>query len=172
MKAWRYQIREEVEIEASVEQVYAVAADPRMVPAYAPEIARIDVVKRLSDNIVLVRSHLKIARLTFACLYRHHHRPPTHYSGIEVRGRLFRGYFSLTFRPLGQKTLVSHTEGITSSIPGLARIIGLVYFRILARGGLGEELQRLKHLVESGEKPGGSFQSGRPASASPFPYQT
>jgi hypothetical protein len=150
MKVRRYQTREELEIDAPVEQVYAVAANPGSVPVYAPEIARIELVERLSDHSVLVRSHLKIARLTFACLYRHHHRPPTHYSGVEVRGHLFRGYFSLNFRPSGRKTIVTHTEGIASYIPGLALLLGFIYFRIVARGGLGEELKRLKLLVESG----------------------
>jgi hypothetical protein len=151
MKVRRYQTREELEINAPVDQVYAVAVDPRSVPVYAPEIARIELVEKLSDHAVLVRSHLKVARLTFACLYRHHHRPPTHYSGVEVRGHLFRGYFSLNFQPSGDKTIVTHIEGIASSIPGMAGIIGFVYFRIMARGGLGEELRRLKLLVESGK---------------------
>lgn len=149
MKVWQYQTCEQLEIDAPVEQVYLIASDPKSVPVYAPEIARIDVLKRLSDHAVLVRSHLKIARLTFACLYRHHHHAPTHYSGVQERGRLFRGYFSLTFRASGDKTMVSHTEGIASRVPGLAAIAGFVYFRILARGGVGEELNRLRQLVES-----------------------
>ena len=148
MKVWRYQTCEQVEIDAPVGQVYTVASNPQTVPFYAPEIARIDVVKRLSDHVVLVRSHLRIGKLTFAFLYRHHHRPPTHYSGVQEGGRLFRGYFNLTFQPRGDKTIVSHTEGIASRIPGLAELVGFVYFRILARGGIGEELQRLKELAE------------------------
>ena len=151
MKVWRYQTCEQVEIDAPVERVYTVAADPEAVPSYAPEVERIEVLERLSDHAVLVRSHLKVARLTFSFLYRHHHRPPLRYSGVQEGGKLLRGYFSLTFRPSGKKTIVSHTEGIASSIPGLAGAIGFIYFRILARGGIGEELRGLKHLVESGK---------------------
>jgi hypothetical protein len=149
MKVRRYQTREQVEIEAPIGLVYAIAADPEAVPFYAPEIERIDVLKRLGNHAVLVRSHLKVARLKFSFLYRHRHRPPVRYSGVQEGGRLLRGYFSLTFRPSGERTIVSHTEGIASSIPGLARLVGFIYFRVLARGGIGEELRGLKQLVES-----------------------
>ncbi|MDT4954705.1 MAG: hypothetical protein QOJ02_2843 [Acidobacteriota bacterium] len=141
-------MHERVEISAPIEQVYAVAADPDIVPSYALEIARIDLVKRLSPHSVLARSHLKIARLTFASLYRYHYRPPGHYSGIQEDGKLLRGYFSFSFQTQDNRTVVSHTEGIMSSIPGLAAIVGFIYFRILSRGGLAEELKRLKNLVE------------------------
>ena len=150
MKVRRYQTREEVLIDAPVERVYAVAADPEAVPLYAPEVERIEVLEKLGEHAVLVRSHLKVARLSFSFLYRHHHRPPLHYSGVQEGGRFWRGYFTLTFRPSGQATIVSHTEGIISAIPGLARLIGFLYFRVLARGGVSEELQGLKRLVESG----------------------
>jgi hypothetical protein len=149
MKVRRYQTREEVLIAAPVERVYAVAADPQAVPLYAPEVERIDVLKRLSKHAVLVRSHLKVARFKFSFLYRHHHRPPTRYSGVQAGGHLLRGYFSLTFHPSGESTIVSHTEGMISSIPGLAHLVGFVYFRLLARGGIGKELQGLKQLVEN-----------------------
>src|SRR5919107_1880086 len=112
MNVWRYQIRERLEIDAPVERVYALASDPEIVPSYAPEIARIEVVRRLSEHMVLVRSHLKVARLTFGFLYRYHYRPPTHYSGVQEGGGLLRGYFTLRFRPSGGGTTVSHTEGI------------------------------------------------------------
>src|SRR5436305_1856564 len=148
MSVWRYQTRERVEIDASVERVYALASDPSVVPAYAPEVARIEVLQRLSTHAVLVRSHLKIAGLTFAQLYRYHYRPPTHYSGVQERGRLVRGYFNLTFGAKGDHTLVSHTEGITSTVPCLAWAAGFVYFRLLARGRMGRELDGLKQLVE------------------------
>ena len=141
-------MHERVEISAPIEQVYSVAADPDIVPSYALEIARIDLVKRLSPHSVLARSHLKIARLTFASLYRYHYHPPSHYSGVQEDGKLLRGYFSFSFQTQDNRTVVSHTEGIMSSIPGLAAIAGFIYFRILSRGGLAEELWRLKNLVE------------------------
>ena len=149
MNIWRYQICDQLEIEAPVEQVYALASDPEVVPSYAPEVARIEVVRRLSEHMVLVRSYLKFARLTFGFWYRYHYRPPSHYSGVQEGGGLLRGYFALSFRSCGSGTTVSHTEGILSHVPLLAWIVGLVYFHVMARGGMREELGRLKSLVES-----------------------
>jgi hypothetical protein len=148
MNVWRYQTAEQLEIDAPVEAVYAVASDPAAVPAYAPEIARIEVLERFSENRALVRSRLKVAGLKFDCLYRYHYRPPTHYSGVQAKGKFLRGYFNLTFESRAGRTSVSHTEGILSPIPCLAWVAGFVYFRILARGGMGAELNRLKYLVE------------------------
>ena len=148
MNIWRYQIGERLEIDAPVEQVYALASDPVMVPSYAPEIARIEVVRRLNEHTILVRSYLKVARLTFCFLYRYHYRPPVHYSGVQEGGGLLRGYFNLSFRSCGSGTMVAHTEGILSPIPLLAWFVGFIYFRLVARGGMGDELGRLKNLVE------------------------
>lgn len=148
MSVWRYQVCERAEIAAPVEQTYALAADPEMVPAYAPEVARIEVVRRLSEHLVLVRSHLKVAGLTRGFLYQYHYRAPTHYSGVQEGGGLLRGYFSLSFTPRGGGTAVSHTEGFLSPVPFLAWVVGVIYFRIVARGGMRDELRRLKNLVE------------------------
>ena len=149
MNPRRYQICESLTVAAPVEQVYALASDPEVVPSYAPEVARIEVVRRLSEHMVLVRSHLKVARLTFRFLYRYHYRPPTHYSGVQEGRGLLRGYFTLSFRPCAGGTAVSHTEGFLSPVPLLAWVAGFVYFRVMARGGAREELGRLKELVES-----------------------
>ena len=149
MNIWRYETRESLEIDAPVEQVYALAANPEIVPVYAPEITRIEVVRRLSDHKVLVKSHLKVAGLTRAFLYQFHYRPPTHYSGVQEGRGPVRGYFTLRFRSRGMVTSVSHSEGILSPIPFLAWIVGFIYFRLITRGGMREELKRLKSLVES-----------------------
>jgi hypothetical protein len=149
MSVWRYQLCESLDVDAPVDQVYALASDPEIVPSYAPEIARIEVVRRLSEHTVLVRSYLKVARLTFGFSYRYHYRPPTHYSGVQQGRGLLRGYFTLSFRPCGSGTTVTHTEGVLSPIPLLAWVVGFIYFRMLARGGMGEELGRLKNLVEN-----------------------
>jgi Polyketide cyclase / dehydrase and lipid transport len=138
-----------MEIDAPVEQVYALASNPEIVPSYAPEIARIEVVEKLSEHIVLVRSYLKVVWLTFGFLYRYHYHTPTHYSGVQEGRGLLRGYFTLRFQPRGSGTAVSHTEGVLSPIPLLAWVVGFIYFRIIARGGMREELGRLKSLVES-----------------------
>ena len=148
MNIWRYQICERLEIDAPIEQVYGLASDPKVVPSYAPEITRIEVVRRLSEHLVLVKSYLKVVWLTFGFLYRYHYHPPTHYSGVQEGGGLLRGYFILSFRSCGSGTTVSHTEGVLSPVPLLAWISGFIYFRILARGGMGAELSRLKNLVE------------------------
>jgi hypothetical protein len=148
MNVRRYQIRESLWIDAPVEQVYACASDPGMVPSYAPEIARIEVIRRLSQHLVLVKSYLKVAGLTFGFLYQYHYRPPAHYSGVQKRGGLFCGYFTLSFKPCGRGTTVSHTEGILSPVPLLAWLSGFIYFHILARGGARKELGGLKDLVE------------------------
>jgi hypothetical protein len=149
MNVWRYQTRERLEIDAPVEHVYGVASDPKSVPSYAPEVARIEVLKRLGEGRVLVRSHLKIARMTFGFLYLYHYRAPTHYSGVQEKGALLRGFFTLTFSPRGDRTIVSHTEGLLSRVPFFAWVAGFIYFRVVARGGMGMELDRLKALVES-----------------------
>lgn len=148
MNIWRYQICESVEIAAPLEQVYACASNPEAVPFYAPEIARIEIVKRLSEHLVLVRSYLKVSGITRGFLYRYHYRRPTSYSGVQ-EGGLLRGYFTLNFRSSGRCTTVSHTEGVLSPIPFFAWISGFIYFQMMARGGMGEELGRLKNLVES-----------------------
>jgi len=149
MNVWRYQIGERLEIDAPVERVYALASDPETVPSYAQEVARIEVVRRLNEHVVLVRSYLKVARLTLGFLYRYHYRPPTHYSGVQAGGGLLRGYFTLSFKPYERGTIVSHTEGILSPVPLLAWVVGFIYFRVMARGGIGRELGKLKNLVES-----------------------
>jgi hypothetical protein len=149
MNVWRYQVCERVEIDAPVEQVYALASDPAVVPSYAPEVVRIEEVRRLGAHTVLVRSYLKVARLTFGFLYRYHYRPPTHYTGVQEGGGLLRGYFTLHFHPCGGGTAVSHTEGMSSPVPLFAWVAGFAYFRLLARGGMREELGRLKSLAES-----------------------
>ena len=155
MRMRRYQVRDQVEIDASVELSYATATDPQIVPLYVPEISRIVLVKKLSERLALVKSYLRVGKLTIPCLYRYHYRPPTHYSGVQERGWLIRGYFSFLFRRRGGRTIVSHVEGILSPIPGLARAVGFIYFRVLAGRGAGvkEELATLRNLVESRQSP-------------------
>lgn len=162
MNVWRYQVCESVEIDAPVEQVYALASDPGVVPAYAPEVTRIEVVRRLGEHLVLVKSYLRVAGLTWGFLYRYHYRAPGHYSGVQEGRGLLRGYFNLSFRPRGGGTSVSHTEGVLSPVPLLAWVGGFVYFHILARGGMGEELGRLKRLAEAASLEGGVCQGPRP----------
>ncbi len=149
MNVWRYQTSRQIEIDAPIEQVYATASSPDLVPSYAPEIARIEVEKILSDHTVLARSYLKVAGMTLAYLYRYHYRPPTHYSGVQEHGRFLRGYFNLTFQTRGSRTVVSHTEGILSAIPCLAWIVGFIYFRVITRGVVEKELGRLRTLIET-----------------------
>lgn len=150
MNIWRYQTKSTAEIAAPVEQVYALASNPEMVPRYAPEIDKIEVVTKLSDQKVLVKSYLKIAGMTRAFLYVYHYRPPTHYSGVQQQGGLMRGYFTLTFRSSASGTTVSHTEGISSPLPFVAWFVGFVYYHLISRDGMRDELERLRCLVEAG----------------------
>jgi hypothetical protein len=145
----RYQVTECVEINAPIERVFAVASDPEMVPIYAPEVVRIEVVEPGGPYKTRVHSHLRIAGLTFRFPYRYHYRPPVLYSGVEEGGRFIRGYFSLRFAAIQNGTLVSHTEGIISPVPLMAWAAGFTYYRIAARGSLKHELERLKKLVEA-----------------------
>ena len=152
MSIWRYNSCERIEINAPVEAVYAIASDPEMVPLYAPEVRRIEVVQREPNGIeqqsLLVRSYFTVGGLTFPTLYRYMYRAPRYYGGIQVRGRLARGYFRFSFSTDGDRTIVSHSEGILSNVPGLARMAGWIYFRLLSRDGIEQELRRLKALVE------------------------
>ena len=148
MTVWRYQTCKTIDINASIEHVYAIASDPKMVPSYAPEVRKIEVLKDVGDESLLVRSYFNLGGLTFPSLYRYHYRRPRYYAGIQERGRLLRGYFRFSFAAEGDRTSVSHTEGILSSVPGLARIAGIIYFRLLSRRGMEQELRRLKALVE------------------------
>lgn len=149
MRMRRYQGRDELEIDAPIQHVYRVAADAESVPSYAPEITRIELVDRLGERNALVRSHLRVAGLTFTQLYKYHYGPPTHYRGVQEKGTLLRGYFNLTFQARDGRTLVSHSEGILSAVPFPASLAGFIYFRVPARGGLEHELGRLKVLTEN-----------------------
>jgi hypothetical protein len=147
MNIWRYETRESLEIDAPVERVFAVASDPQMVPMYAPEVTRIEILDSDRPTRARVHSHLKIAGLTFTFLYRYHYRAPAHYSGMQMSG-LLRGYFSLRFGATANGASVTHTEGIVSRFPLLAPAAGFLYYRLLARGGMRDELYRLKTLIE------------------------
>ena len=148
MRTRRYQVCERVEVGAPVERVYAVASDPETVPRYAPEVERIEVVERCGARAARVRSHLRIAGLRLVFPYRYRYSPPLGYSGVQEGGALLRGYFAFSFHGDGARTHVSHTEGILSPVPGLARLAGFVYFRLLGRGGMARELASLKRLAE------------------------
>ena len=133
MNFWRYQICEGVEIDAPVEEVYRLASDPEIVPSYAAEVARIEVLRMVDANTILVRSYLRVAGLILSFRYRYHYRAPVHYGGVQEGGRLLRAYFTFHFRSYGRGTTVSHSEGFLSAVPLLAWIVGSIYFRIIAR---------------------------------------
>ena len=159
----RCQVRDEIEIGAPPARVYAIAADPALVPLYAPEVARIETVETRGDGRVRVRSHLRLLGLTVPFPYLYRYRPPVHYGGIQERGRLLTGYFHFSFRPRGEGTLVTNVEGIASPVPGLARIAAFVYFRVLARGGIRRELLRLKRMAEENHRAAERPAAVRPA---------
>jgi uncharacterized protein YndB with AHSA1/START domain len=149
-RTYRYVERAEVEIAAPIGRVYAVSTDPTLVPRYAHEVASIDVLERPDERTAIVCSHLHLGPARVGFRYRYRYRPPTHYIGVQLGRGLVRGYFTFAFEARGGATLVSHAEGVISKVPGLALMVGLVYFRALGGGGLRGELERLKALVESG----------------------
>lgn len=144
----RYQVRDEILIRRDVEDVYALATNPATVPAYAPEIARIESVARLSPGAEIVVSHLRVAGLSIRQRYRYRYVRPRRYFGVQERRWPFRGFFGFTFREHPEGTLVSHHEGIMSSVPFLAMLLGVIYFRVLAPGGVREELEGLRRIAE------------------------
>src|SRR5947209_8315929 len=50
MKMRRYQVSDQIEVCAPVEEVYAIATNPEIVPSYAREIERIELVQRLDER--------------------------------------------------------------------------------------------------------------------------
>ena len=148
MRPGRYQVRGDILINAPIERVFDVASDPRMVPQYADEIARIDVLERRCEREAIVRSILKLGPLRLAFRYRDRYRRPRMYAGFQERG-LLRGYFSFSFRAEGQRTRVRHVEGLESLVPGLALLVVLFFFRLLGRGDLTVELARLADLASA-----------------------
>jgi uncharacterized membrane protein len=60
MNLCRYQVSENVHIDAPVEHAYEIASDPELVPSYAHEIDRIEIVERFTEHRVLVKSYLKL----------------------------------------------------------------------------------------------------------------
>ncbi len=128
--------------------MYAIAVDPAVVPRYASEIARIEVLSR-RDGVAHVVSHLRVLGFTMAYRYRYRYHQNSYYGGVQEGGRLVRGYFTMRFHAVGeQQTRVSHVEGIMSRVPGVARFVGWIYFRLLGGDDIDSELQRLKTVVE------------------------
>jgi hypothetical protein len=152
-----YEQRAKITIAAPIERVYAIASDPLVVPCYADEIRRIEILSDDGRGGREVRSHIRVLGLTIPFRYRYWYRPPLHYGGVQARGSLVQGYFTLRFRALNENTTeVEHVEGIVSRIPLLETIVGWAWFALLSRDGVAAELAKLKQLVE-----------GLPTSASP-----
>lgn len=143
----RYQVRARALIPAPVERVFDVASDPALIPLYADEIDRIDLLRRRGDGQAIVRSWLRLFGMKIAYRYRYRYRRPRSYSGVQAGRALVRGYFIFSFRPQGQSTVVQHVEGLESAVPGLALLAGTIYFRLLGRGDLRPEVERLAQLV-------------------------
>jgi hypothetical protein len=145
----RYQVGSRIVIDAPIARVYAIASDPQLVPLYAGEVKRIDVIERRSNGSARVRSHLRFFGFTFVFDYRYRYKPGLFYCGVQRGRNVLRGYFAMRFRSAGESTEVEHTEGLISPIPGVARLIGWLYFRLLPSDSIDDELLRLKRLVES-----------------------
>src|SRR5687767_923927 len=98
MRMWRHQVRATLAIEAPIERVFDVATDPQLVPRYADEIARIDVLDRPNSMEAAVRSLLKVGPLRLPFRYCYRYRRPRQYSGFQIGRWPLRGYFVFSFR--------------------------------------------------------------------------
>jgi hypothetical protein len=146
MRRRRYQVRDELVISATPERIFDVATDASLVPLYADEIHSIDVLER-NDRNASVRSVLKVAGMRIPFRYRYHYRRPRAMAGFQEGRSPVIGFFWFTFKASQGKTRVTHAEGIQSRVPGLAWLCGVIYFRLLGRGNLRPELQRLAALA-------------------------
>jgi len=146
---WRYHRRREQTVCAPVESVYRIAADPRRAPEFAREISRLEPVRDLAGGDAVMRCHMRAVGVPYTLMLRYRHRRPPSYGGRQQGRPLLGGFFTFRFRATESGTLVTHTEGLTSRIPGLAWLAGVVYYGLLARGKIERELSRLARLAES-----------------------
>lgn len=150
MNLWQFEQRGTIQVNAPIERVYDTAVDPALVPSFVPEVTKIEPIKMLSNGQEIVRSHIRIVGITRPYLYRYTYRRPHSKSGIQEGTSLITAFFTLSFTAQDGGTLVVHTEGIKSKFPGLAPLVGWIYFRYLAPAGIDNELSMLKRLVEDG----------------------
>lgn len=142
----RFQARATRTIDASIDRVWAIAADPRSAPRFAPEIRRIEDRGPADDGDRLMRCYMRAGPIRYSALFRYRRRPTRLWSGRQVGGAWLGGYFAFVFHPCGDRTRVTHVEGVRSRVPGLARGFGWLYYRALRRRKLDRELDRLAAL--------------------------
>jgi hypothetical protein len=150
---WRYHRRGERAIHAPVEAVYRIVADPVRAPEFAREISCLEPVRELGPDLTLMRCHMRAVGIPCTLLLRYRRRVPHAYGGRQQGRPLLGGFFSFRLRPSRNGTLVTHTEGLTSRLPGLAWLAGVVYYGLLARGKIERELARLSRLAETETAP-------------------
>lgn len=146
---WRYHVQRAHAVRAPVEAVYRIASDPHRAPEFAREISRIEPVRDLAPGDALMRCHMRAVGVPYSLLFHYHRHGPHVYGGRQQGRPLLGGFFSFRFRPTKEGTLVTHTEGLTSRLPGLAWLAGVVYYGVLARGKIERELARLARLAET-----------------------
>lgn len=143
----RRQVIAEIDIDAPIGVVYAIATNVEQVARYEPEIERIDVVDETPGQERLVDVRFRVLGVRLRQRYRHALRPPRLYAGVRTGGWL-RGWFTMRFKSVMGGTRVTHAEGFRSPIPGLAFLAGFIYFSLLSPGGVRGELRRLRDLVQ------------------------
>jgi hypothetical protein len=146
---WRFHLTRTRAVRAPVEAVYRIASDPRRAPEFAREISRIEPVRELTPGDAVMRCHMRAVGVPYTLLLRYHRRRPHAYGGRQQGKPWLGGFFSFRFRSTPDGTLITHTEGLTSPLPGLAWLAGVVYYGLLARGKIERELTRLARLAES-----------------------
>jgi hypothetical protein len=149
VKIRRYIVSDTIVVNSSIDRAYEIASDPVMVPKYENGIVKIEVIDEISNSERLVRSHLKVLGITRPYIYRYRYSKNRHYSGHQEFGHFFRGFFSLSFKSISGGTQIYHKEGILSTWPFFASILGLIYFKVLSPSGVDSELKRLKYIIET-----------------------
>jgi len=143
----RYEVSAESDIPADLRAVFRLATDPDKIVQYETGIEQIEVVSPASERSITAVVRLRIGPVRLQRRYRYAYHPPAHYSGFQLDPGLVRGYFAFSFQSTGRATRVRHVEGIRSSVPALAQIVGWVYFKLLNRRSLTAELDNLAELV-------------------------
>jgi hypothetical protein len=150
---WRYHRRRERTVRAPVEAVFRIVADPVRAPEFAREITCIEPVRELGPDLTLMRCHLRAVGFPYTLLLRYRRRGPHAYGGRQEGRPLLGGFFTFRLRPTRRGTVVTHTEGLTSRLPGLAWLAGVTYYGLLARRKMERELERLSRIAESESAP-------------------
>ncbi len=146
----RFQARATRTIDAPLERVWAITADPDAAPRFAPEIRRLEDRGPADDGDRLMRCYMRAGPIRYSALFRYRRRDGRLWSGRQVGRGVLGGYFAFALHRAGDGTRVTHVEGVRSRLPGVAGTVGWIYYRVLRRRKLERELDRLAALCQRG----------------------